>query len=97
MSSPSQVLKKRLSVNVPMLMCGNFMYEEGEGLEEDEVEANAALLPRALALLPGGGLGHGSILNVSDESQHFSVELIISHRVRVVEAVGGGWGGWDSC
>lgn len=33
----AQVLKKRLAVNVPMLLSGDFMYEEGEGLEEDEV------------------------------------------------------------
>jgi hypothetical protein len=32
-----QVLKRQLAVNVPFLTCGDFMYEEGEGLEEDEV------------------------------------------------------------
>ncbi len=58
------------------------MYEEGEGLEEDEVEANRALLPRHLADLPGGGLRHGSIVTVQDQSQHFHVEVIVSHQVR---------------
>lgn len=57
------------------------MYEEGEGLEEDEVAANAAHLPKHLAGLPGGGLGHGVICTVEDQSQGFSVELIISHQV----------------
>ena len=31
------MLKKQLAVNVPFLSCGGFLYEEGEGLEEDEV------------------------------------------------------------
>jgi ubiquitin-like 1-activating enzyme E1 B len=31
------VAKKRLAVVTPMLLCGDFLYEEGEGLEEDEV------------------------------------------------------------
>lgn len=33
-----QVVKKRLAVSVPMLQCGDFLYEEGEGLDDDEVE-----------------------------------------------------------
>ena len=37
-----QVLKKRLAVNAPMLVSGGFMYEEGEGLEEDEVRVLGA-------------------------------------------------------
>jgi ubiquitin-like 1-activating enzyme E1 B len=49
-----QVVKGRLAVNEPNLdSAGGFRYEEGEGLEEDEVEANAALLPRVLSELPG--------------------------------------------
>eukprot|EP00955_Chlamydomonas_euryale_P029129 306891-Chlamydomonas_euryale.AAC.1 len=32
-----QIVKKRLAVAVPMLQCGEFFYEEGEGLEDDEV------------------------------------------------------------
>jgi len=45
------------------------------------VDTYCALLPRPLAKLPGGGLQSGSILNVSDESQHFKVDVIIQHRV----------------
>ena len=33
----SQVIKKKLAVCIPMLTCGEFFYEEGEGLEDDEV------------------------------------------------------------
>jgi hypothetical protein len=32
-----QVLKGRLSLLAPSVRCGTFNYEEGEGLEEDEV------------------------------------------------------------
>jgi hypothetical protein len=55
----------------------------GEGLEEDEVESYAAMLPRTLAALPGGGLRHGSILTVQDQSQHFGVDIIVVHAVRL--------------
>lgn len=37
--------KQRLAVNQPTLMAGDFLYEEGDGLEEDEVELYQALLP----------------------------------------------------
>jgi hypothetical protein len=76
------------------------MYEEGEGLEEDEVEGYRALLAKALADLPGGGLRHGSILTVQDQSQHFHVEVIITHQVGRAVRVGG-FGGrvgrWGGC
>eukprot|EP00798_Chlamydomonas_sp_ICE-L_P025935 gene25935-11613_t len=74
------VLKKRLSMNTPTLMCGDFMYEEGEGLDEDEIASYSAMLTKPLNKLPGGGLVHGSIVTVSDDSQRFSLELIFSHK-----------------
>jgi len=78
------VLKAKLAVNTPNLStAGGFWYEEGEGLEEDEAAASRALLPRALAALPGGGLVHGSILSVGDQGQAVDFEVIISHQVRV--------------
>ncbi|KAF5837889.1 hypothetical protein DUNSADRAFT_3722 [Dunaliella salina] len=76
----SQVLKRHLAVNVPFLTCGDFMYEEGDGLEEDEVASYRSMLPRAISKLPGGGLQGGSILNVSDESQHLKFDMIIQHQ-----------------
>jgi len=48
-----QVLKGRLSVHQPTIMCDGFVYEEGEDLDEDELEANAANLPKTLQSLPG--------------------------------------------
>ena len=76
-----QVLKKRLSMNEPTIMAGNFAYEEGADLEPDEVAANAKLLPTALDDLPGGGLKHGTIVSVSDQAQDFNCQLVISHKV----------------
>ncbi|KAK9841863.1 hypothetical protein WJX81_007903 [Elliptochloris bilobata] len=76
----SQVLKKRLAMNEPTIMACGFMYEEGEGLQDDEVAANAALLPRVLADLPGGGLGHGVLAVVRDQSQDVTLQLLIEHQ-----------------
>ena len=80
----TKVVRKRLAVNEPYLMAGGVSYEEGEGLEEDEVAENAAKLPVAMRDLPGGGLGHGAVLTVMDQSQGgFSVEVIVTHRVGI--------------
>ena len=49
----AQVLKGRLSVHQPTIMCDDFVYEEGEDLDEDELQANAANLPKTLQALPG--------------------------------------------
>ena len=78
----AQVLKKRLAMNEPTIMAGGFLYEEGEGLEDDEAAANAALLPRPLADLPGGGLGHGALAVLRDQSQDVSLQLVIEHQAR---------------
>jgi len=34
-------------------MCDGFVYEEGDDLDEEELEANAANLPKTLHSLPG--------------------------------------------
>jgi ubiquitin-like 1-activating enzyme E1 B len=77
----ARVLKGSLALNEPTLVSDNgFMYEEGEGLEEDEREANAAMLPKVLAELPGGGVKGGAVLSVSDQSQGgVRVELVVRH------------------
>ena len=76
------MLKKRLSMNEPSIMAGNFAYEEGADLEPDEVAANARLLPVSLEELPGGGLKHGAIVSVSDQAQDFNCQLIVNHKAR---------------
>lgn len=78
---PLQVVRKRLSVNTCNVMSGDFLYEEGEGLEDDEVASYAAMLSRPLSSLPGGGIRHGSQVTVQDQLQHFSVELLVVHQV----------------
>lgn len=57
------------------------MYEEGEGLEEDEKEEYEPMLRYPLADLPGTGLTNGSILYVQSQAQHFSCRLNIFHKV----------------
>ena len=76
-----QVVRKQLAVNQATVRCGDFSYEEGEGLEEDEVELYSAFLPRLLADLPGGGIKHGAIVDVADQEQDFNVQLVVHHRV----------------
>ncbi|CAL8466635.1 g6171 [Coccomyxa elongata] len=76
-----KVLRKKLSLVEPTVRTdAGFEYEEGEGLDEDEVAANAAKLPIALAALPGGGLGQGVIAHVEDQVQDFKVAIEITHQ-----------------
>ena len=46
-----------------------------------QVAANRALLPRLLSQLPGGGVTHGSILEIDDQDQCFRAQLVVGHRV----------------
>ena len=34
----------------------------------------------------GGGLKHGSIVQIDDQAQHFKVSLVVSHQVRLHES-----------
>lgn len=77
-----QVLKKRLSMNEPTIQCGELYYEEGEGLDEEEVELYSRLLPQALSQLPGGGLKHGAIMTVKDQAQELDVKIVVNHQVQ---------------
>jgi ubiquitin-like 1-activating enzyme E1 B len=77
----SKVLKKKLSVNLPTVQAGEvILHEEGDDLEEDEVEEYEAFNKRVLSALPGGGINHGTILVVEDFSQDMKFELMILHR-----------------
>lgn len=74
-----KVIKKRLAVNEPTLRTlGGFEYEEGEGVEDEDL--NRRHLPKLLAALPGGGLTHGTILEVGDQSQALNLDIVISHQ-----------------
>lgn len=39
----TQVLKKRLALVSPTVSCGNFIYEEGPDLEQEEVRGSDSL------------------------------------------------------
>jgi hypothetical protein len=85
------VLKQRLAFVHPMITYDNFMYEEGEDLDEDEVAENAAHLPTALADLPGGGIRHNSSVSVTDQVQDMKVTVVINHQVCHVLRFFSGW------
>ncbi len=80
------MLKGALAIACPTIECGEFLYEEGEGLEDDEVAMYNSLLPRTLNALPGGGICSGSTVNVQDQLQNLDVQVMVQHVVRL-------WGG----
>lgn len=78
--TPHQVVKGRLALVNPTVTGGEFVYEEGEDLEADEVEFHARNLPKTLAALPGGGLGPGATVEVTDQTQHFAARIVLNQR-----------------
>ncbi|KAK9789037.1 hypothetical protein WJX73_004094 [Symbiochloris irregularis] len=85
----SQVLKGSMGLSQPWsITCSDFMYEEDEDLEEDEADTYAALSPRPLKDLPGGGLGNGAVVSIADQplledgspARKRSMQLIIRHQ-----------------
>ncbi len=82
-----QVVRKKLAVAQPTVMCEGFMYEEGPDLDEDEAEAFAAHLPKCLTDLPSGGIKDSSVVEVSDQSQQLSLSLLVTHQVHHVGCI----------
>jgi hypothetical protein len=76
------VLKKRLAFVHPMITVDNFMYEEGDDLDEEEAAENEAHRPSPLAELPGGGIRHNAHVSVTDQVQDVAMTLVINHEVR---------------
>lgn len=58
----------------------SWLYEEGEGLEADEIEENAAHLPKLLAELPAGGMVNNTVLDIQDQRQHLKLQMVIVHQ-----------------
>eukprot|EP00892_Ulva_mutabilis_P005198 jgi/Ulvmu1/304/UM001_0308.1 len=75
-----ELLKKRMAFNCPMIVADDFLYEEGDDLEEDEVEENKKHLPCVLAKLPGG-MQHNARLHVTDQSQNMKLTLVLQQAV----------------
>ena len=64
-----------------------FQYEEGEDLDDEEVEENAAYLPRLLCDLPGGGMVHNCVVEVKDQKQNVDVQIVVCHQEEWDEVV----------
>jgi hypothetical protein len=79
-----RVLKKDMAFSHPTVMCDNFLYEEGDDLDEDEVDEYSKLLPKAIACLPGN-IAHNSRLEVSDQTQSLKVTIVLQQQVRAVQ------------
>ena len=75
-----RVLKKEMAFAHPTVMCDNFLYEEGDDLEEDEVEEYAKLLPKTIATLPGS-IAHNTRLEVTDQAQNLKVTVVLQQQV----------------
>lgn len=75
-----KVIKKGMGVNAPSVMIGaSELYMEGEGLDEEEIEAFKKNLPKTLQGCPAGGIKDGSIVEIEDFSQDLSFKFIIQH------------------
>lgn len=75
------VIKKEWNMSEFMIDNGSdFLYEEGEYLEPDEVASNAKHLDTCLKQLPGGGISHNSTMTVIDEDSSLKVPVLVCHR-----------------
>ena len=74
----ARVVKKRLGFEQPTLMLeGDFIWEEGDGADEEEFKCN---LDKPLAKLPCGGIKHGTAIDIDDNSQNLSIKVLVTHR-----------------
>ena len=75
------VLKKKLGMNAPEVNAPEtLLYEQDDGLDDEEIEIYAKNCKSTLANLPAGGVIHNTVLNVSDFTQKFEFDLIVTHR-----------------
>lgn len=73
----AKIVKGRLGFEEPTLMLqGDFIWEEGDGAE-DEFQMN---LPKKLSGLPCGGIQHGTVLEIDDNSQNLSIQVAITNQ-----------------
>eukprot|EP00535_Pseudo-nitzschia_heimii_P002246 CAMPEP_0197186306 /NCGR_PEP_ID=MMETSP1423-20130617/13649_1 /TAXON_ID=476441 /ORGANISM="Pseudo-nitzschia heimii, Strain UNC1101" /LENGTH=713 /DNA_ID=CAMNT_0042637579 /DNA_START=102 /DNA_END=2243 /DNA_ORIENTATION=+ len=73
----AKIVKGRLGFEEPTLILqGDFIWEEGDGAEAD-FEAN---LPKTLSGLPCGGIRHGTVLEIDDNSQDLSIQVAVTHQ-----------------
>lgn len=75
-----RVLKKEMAFAHPTVLCGDFFYEEGDDLDEDEVEEYSKFLPKTISTLPGN-VAHNTRLEVTDSAQNLKVTLVLQQQV----------------
>ena len=72
------IVKQRLGFEQPtILLQGDFIWEEGDGVDASDYQGN---LRKLLADLPCGGITHGSMVDIEDFSQDLTVQLSITQR-----------------
>ncbi|KAL2979644.1 hypothetical protein AAZX31_13G183500 [Glycine max] len=75
-----KIVKAKLGMNLPLIMCAsNLLYEAGD-VEDDMVAIYEANLEKALAELPSPVTG-GTMLTVEDMQQEFVCNINIKHRM----------------
>ena len=75
------VLKKKLGFNLPdITVNADLLYEEGDGLEPDEVATYERRLALRLQDLPGGGIRDNTMIDVEDFSQgDLKCQILVVH------------------
>ena len=73
-----RIIKKELGFMEPSLLLGSsIIYEEGDGIEEDEYSMNVS---KKLCDLPAGGIKGGSVIRIEDFTQDLEVDLCVNHQ-----------------
>jgi hypothetical protein len=78
----TKVARKYLGMVEPCLSYGEesmFMYEEGEGLDAEEVQEYENYLPMVISELPAGGIKNGTMVRITDQRQHLDFEIMVGH------------------
>ncbi|CAM0906525.1 unnamed protein product [Alopecurus aequalis] len=75
-----KIIKSKLGMNLPLIMVGStLVFEDGDGLEEDEAANYALNLDKVLAALPAPVI-NGTKLTVEDFQQELKCSINIKHR-----------------
>ena len=74
----NRVIKKDMGFEEPSLMLGiDIIWEEGDDADTTTFAKN---LSKRLKDLPGGGIGHGTVLVIEDFSQDLDVSVTFTHK-----------------
>ena len=76
------MIKSRLGFAEPSIVRDDtLVYEEGEGLDECEIEEYRVMLSKQISELPGDGWKNGAIVQVSSQAQQLVCTVVLIHRV----------------